>query len=87
MLRLTYIPVDDEHEPAVIEYKTLEMNSTETGISFHDGETGMQRMVHYKKILKVEFILDVPKEFVNRANNTMRLKKKNSKTSANVTVR
>ena len=87
MLKLTYIPVDDEHEPAVVEYETLEMTSTDTGISFLDGETKMQRMVHYKKITKVEFTLDVPKEFVNRANNIMRLKKKNSKTTANVTIK
>ena len=87
MLRLTYIPVDDEHEPAVEEYDTLEMNSTDTGIRFMDSKTGMERMIHYKKITKVEFILDVPEGFVNRANNIMRLKKKNSIQSGNMTVR
>lgn len=87
MLRLTYIPVDDEHESAVIEYDTLEMTSTDTGIQFYDSKTKMTRMVNYRKITKVEFELDVPEQFVNRANNLMRLKKKNSKTSADVTVR
>ena len=87
MLKLTYVAVDEDHEPAVVEYATMEMSSTDTGIQFQDNETGMQRMVHYKKILKVEFVLEVPKAFVNRADNIMRLKKKNSKTSVDVTVR
>lgn len=87
MLRLTYIPVDDEHEPAVVEYKTDEITSTPTGIQFEDGDSGMTRMIHYKKITKVEFTLDVPDAFVNRANNIMRMKKANSKSNANVTVR
>ena len=87
MLRLTYVPVDDNHEPAVVEYDTLELTSTDTGIKFHDTESGMDRMVHYKKITKVEFEMVVPQAFVNRANNIMRLKKKNAKNNANVTVR
>jgi len=86
MLKLTYVPVEG-HEPAVVEYATNEMTSTATGIQFHDVETGMQRMVHYKKITKIEFTLDVPDAFVNRANNIMRLKKKNAKPVSNLTVR
>ncbi len=87
MLKLTYIPIDENHKPAVVKYNTLEITSTDTGIRFIDNDTGMERMVHYKKITKVEFSLEVPQAFVNRANNIMRLKKKNSKTTANVTVK
>ncbi len=85
MLRLTYVPVEG-HEPAVQEYNTLEMKSTDTGIQFFDTDTGMERMIHYKKITKIEFVLNVPESFVNRANNIMKLKKKNSTKSGNMTV-
>lgn len=87
MLRITYVPVDEDHEAAVVEYDTLEMNSTDTGIQFMDSETGMVRMLHYKKFTKAEFVIVVPESFVNKANNIMRLKKKNSNNLANATVR
>lgn len=87
MLKLTYVPIDDDHDGAVEEYDTREMNSTVTGIQFTDGKTGMERLVHYKKITKVEFTLDVPAEFVNRAVNTMRLKKANAKQHGKITVK
>ena len=86
MLKLTYRPVDEDHKPAVVQYRTLEMISTPTGIQFEDAETGMTRMVSYKNLLNVEFSLVVPDEFVNRADNIMRLKKKNGKKLATATV-
>jgi len=88
MLKLTYVPVDEHHASAVVQYPdVLEINSTDTGIRFIDPETDMERMVHYKKLLKIEFKINVPKEFVNRANNIMRIKKKNAPARGNSTVR
>jgi len=87
MLTLTYIPVDDDHEPAVVEINTMEMVSTDTGIQYHDPKTGMDRSINYNKLLRVEFAMDVPQEFKNRANNLMKLKKMNKFNYGRATVR
>jgi len=79
MLKLKYIPVDADHESAVIEYDTTSISDTGMGLKFYDPAVEMDRIVSYDKLLRVEFNFDISDGMRNKAKNLMRLRDKNAR--------
>jgi len=87
MIRLTYIPVDEEHESAVVIHKSETFEMGESCVKFFDDKVGLLRSVSFDKLEKVEFSAVISKELKNKAVNTLRLQKKNSKTFGSATIK
>ena len=87
MLRLKYKAVDDDHEPAIVDYDTNDVQSTSLGVAFFDPKTEMQRVVTYDKLISYHTKVIISDAMINRSVNTRKIQRKNQKTMGRATVK
>ena len=62
MLIIKYIPIDEEHEPAIVEYNAKNVQFTEHGVRFEDLDEDEIRMVMNDKMIDVTYKVTITDE-------------------------